>query len=240
MKNPILLFCLILIVFSADLWAETPYSKGAVLNVFASSGLKLRAMPNRSAEVLDIVRYGDQVLVLNTFDFTAEKSDRIDYVDGHWILIEYQGIAGYLFDGYLSALPFPSSEDQIVDEGYSFAYTLGEYVDQNFDFVRTLDSTYKKQAYLLSNDIRVRRIIKESTYHLYVEMPNTKISDLLNVMRSMLPSREMRHHFDRQLLYIADDEGSIFKVKTKGSDQVTLELKENGRLVISAIGMLGC
>ena len=148
MKNLLLLLSFVFSTVSINLVAETPYTNGAVLNVFAGSGLKLRAMPNTAAEVLDIVRYGDQVLVLNNFEFAEDKSDQIDYVDGHWILVEYQGIAGYLFDGYLSSLPFPSSQDQLVDEGYSFAYTLGEYVDQNFDFVRTLDSTYNKQTYL--------------------------------------------------------------------------------------------
>ncbi|NND08934.1 MAG: SH3 domain-containing protein [Saprospiraceae bacterium] len=240
MKNLLLFLSFIFCITSSYLSAETPYSNGSVLNVFASSGLKLRAMPNTSAEVLDIVRYGDQILVLNNFEFAEDKCDQIEYVDGHWILVEYQGIAGYLFDGYLSGLPFPSSQDQLVDEGYSFAYTLGEYVDQNFEFIRTLDSTHNKQAYLLANDIKVRRIIKESTYDLRIDIPNVKISDLLNVMRSMLPNRETRYQFDRQLVFIADDNGTIFKVKSKGPDHVSLELKENGHLVITAKGTTGC
>ena len=111
MKKLAIIFCLISISIRATSDTLPTYSEGTILNVYASSGMKLRAFPNKNAEVLDIVRYGDEVEVINTFAFSDDKADRIDWLDGHWILVEYDGIAGYLFDAYLSALPFPGSEE---------------------------------------------------------------------------------------------------------------------------------
>lgn len=116
------LFVLVLIsIVSVTVRGENtpPYAEGIRLNVYAGSGLKLRAFPNQNAEVLDIVRYGDQVEVINTFGFSVDKADRIDWLDGHWILVEYDGMAGYLFDAYLSVLSFPGSEEEICQDGYS-------------------------------------------------------------------------------------------------------------------------
>ncbi len=241
MKQTSILFSLLMAIYVHPIIAAPPFTEGEVVNVFAPSGLNLRAFPKIDAEVLDIVRYGDRVVVENTFDFAADKADRIDYIDGHWILVNYQGIKGYLFDGYLSSLPFPSTEDQLVDEGFSFAYTLGEYLDHHFDFVETLDSTFNTQRYLLSQGIKIRRIVKENSFRLTIEMPNTKPSEILNVMRSMFTDRAQRSQFDRSLLFIENDHGTITEIKTtEAQDQITIKINKNGTLIISADGQIGC
>ena len=62
MKNiPVLLVFILFSTLTASANNTPPYTVGVRLNVFASSGLKLRAFPSRNAEVLDIVRYGDVV-----------------------------------------------------------------------------------------------------------------------------------------------------------------------------------
>jgi hypothetical protein len=89
--------------------------------------------------------------------------------------VAYQGVTGYIFDGYLSALPFPSSLDQLLDEGYSYAYTLEAYMDQNFTFESWIDSSASTQAYWLEPGIKVRKIIGSNDWQLTIEMPDTRI-----------------------------------------------------------------
>ncbi|MBK8503385.1 MAG: SH3 domain-containing protein [Saprospiraceae bacterium] len=164
MKKIAIIFCLISNSIRATSDTLPSYSEGTILNVYASRGMKLRAFPNKNAEVLDIVRYGDEVEVINTFSFSDDKADRIDWLDGHWILVEFDGIAGYLFDAYLSALPFPGSENEICQDGYSYVYTLGEYFDRNFMQQQVLDSSTNRIVYLLDKGIRVKRLYEENVW----------------------------------------------------------------------------
>lgn len=240
MKSLFVFFFLVIISISS--FAETIpfYSEGVRLNVFASSGLKLRAFPNQNAEVLDIVRYGDQVLVLNTYDFNEEKADRIDWLDGHWILVEYEGIAGYLFDAYLSGLSFPGSEEEICQDGYSYAYTLGEYFDQHYGQKQMLDSTDEKMIYRLDSGIKIKRINEQQVYTLEIEIPEMRISEMLNLMRSMLPDRDSQIQFENSLVFIEGSDTRINEIRVNLGDSVILKKKSNGNLLVKASGTIGC
>lgn len=234
-------FLFIMSIFSVAVFAEIPpYTEGVRLNVFASSGLKLRAFPNQKAEVLDIVRFGDVVEVINTFGFEDSKQDRIDWMDGHWILVEYEGIAGYLFDAYLSALPFPGSEEEICQDGYSYAYTLGEYFDRNFEHQQLLDSTESKLVYRLDKGIKVKRIIEDQIWSIEIEIPEMRMSEILNLMRSMLPDKQTRIQFESSLVFIEGSSENIDEIRINLGDEVLLKKKPNGSLLVKASGVIGC
>jgi len=217
-----------------------PFENGAMLSVFANSGLKLRSQPNLRSEVLDVVRYGDQVLVVNTHDFSEEYSDRIDWIDGHWILVDYQGIVGYLFDGYLSHLSFPSSQEQLCEDGYSFAYTIGNYFETKFPVTNTLDSSDHQTTYVLDGGIRVRKATESGLWTLDLEIPDAKISDILNLMRSMLPDAASRNYFDKNLIYLEGADGKIREVKSNFGNPVTIKKKSNNHILVKASGNTGC
>ncbi len=220
--------------------ATSPWCEGQVLNVFATSGLKLRAFPNLQSEVMDIVPFGDQVTVLNTFEFSDEKSDRIDWIDGHWILVEYDGMAGYLFDGYLSDLPFPSTEGEICNDGYSYAYTLSEFISSNYELTEYLDSNQHRQSLLYENGIKLKKWEMDDYQKIEIEMPYIKINEVLNLMRTMTPNRAARSQFEKSLLFIEDFDGHINQIKINLGDPVILENKENGNLLVKASGYAGC
>ncbi|MDH3651689.1 MAG: SH3 domain-containing protein, partial [Saprospiraceae bacterium] len=215
------LFSIVLcFIFPGKVQTSNPWTEGQYLNVYANSGLKLRTEPNRHAEVLDIVRYGDQVKLLNSFSFNEEMSDRIDWIDGHWVLVEYDGLAGYLFDGYLSALPFPDHEDQLCTDGYSYAYTLGQYMDQHYRVERILDSSDHKLTYLLINGGKVKRSIIEDHWSIEIQVSDIKINEVLNLMRSMIPDKASRTQFERSLLFIENDMGQIEQIKINVGEPV--------------------
>ena len=239
MKKIVLLLSLIQLIIS--LKAENiPWESGQELNVFAPSGLKLRAAPGTDAEILDIVHYGDVVTVINSFEFSDDKKDRIDWIDGHWILVDFQGIAGYLFDGFLSNLNFPGSEAELKNDGYSFAYALGEYFDRNFTFHRMLDSTANHQIYLLDQGIKVKRVHADTSWNIWIELPEHKISDVLNVMRGMIEYRQERTQFEKSLIYIEGMDGQVKKVKANLDNPVIIEKKQNGNILVKASGLSSC
>jgi hypothetical protein len=240
MKKLAIIFCLISISIRATSDTLPTYCEGTILNVYASSGMKLRAFPNKNAEVLDIVRYGDKVEVINTFAFSADKTDRIDWLDGHWILVEYDGIAGYLFDAYLSALPFPGSEEEICQDGYSYAYTLGTYFDRNFSKQQVLDSSTNKIVYLLDKGIKVKRMQAQDVWTIEIEIPQIGIHEILNLMRSMLPDKSSQIQFENALIFIEGPDAKINEIKVNIGDSVTLKKKANGHLLVKASGASGC
>ena len=235
-----ILFALAVILIIPCTLANTPWAEGQVLNVFASSGLKLRALPNLSSEVLDIVRFGDRVTVLNSFDFCEDKADRIEWIDGHWIFVEFEGLAGYLFDGYLSDLPFPGSEEEICSDGYSYAFTLAEFIERNFDMQHVLDSSVARQVIQYEKGIKLTKRLREDTHTIEIEMPDTKISEILNVMRTMTASKTARSQFDNSLLFLEGKDGNISKIKINLGDPVTLSIKDNDNLLVKASGYAGC
>ncbi len=239
MKNLIVLFVLSLLLPN-QMDAHSPWSKGSKLNVFATSGLKLRAFPSLQAEVLDVVRYGDQVTVLNTFDFSEQYAERIDWIDGHWIFVEFEGLAGYLFDGYLSDLDFPGSENELCSDGYSYAYTLSAYLEQNYLLQHRLDSSLHKDIRLLDYGIKIKRIFRDTSEVMEIEMPGFKINEVLNLMRSMVPDRQGRVLFEKSLLFQEGISGEIEKITVNFDNPVTLQKKQNGNLLVKASGISGC
>jgi hypothetical protein len=240
MKKLVIIFCLISLSIRATSDTLPSYHEDTILNVYASSGMKLRAFPNKNAEVLDIVRYGDEVVVINTFAFSDDKADRIDWLDGHWILVEYDGIAGYLFDAYLSALPFPGSLEEICQDGYSYDYTLGAYFDRNFAQHQILDSSANKKVYLLDKGIKVKRIFEEHVWTIEIEIPQMGINEILNLMRSMLPDKSSQVQFENALIFIEGPDSKINEIKVNMGDSVTLKRKANGHLLVKASGVIGC
>ena len=238
MKNIWLVLLVILTIPLAS--AHSPWSEGQVLNVFASSGLKLRALPNRQSEVLDIVKFGDQVIVLNTFDFCEDRADRIEWMDGHWIYVEFDGLEGYLFDGYLSDLPFPGTEAEICSDGYSYAFTLAEFIERNFEKQQVLDSSTARLVTQYEKGIKLTKRLREDAYTIEIEMADTKISEVLNLMRTMIPSKVARSQFENSLLFLEGKNRRISKIKVNLGDPVTLSTKDNGNLLVKASGYAGC
>lgn len=239
-SNIVFIISILISSFNLSFATVPSYVEGQTLNVFAPSGLKLRAFPNRAAEVVEIVEFGDQVKVLNTFDFIPEKAERIDWIDGHWIFVEFGGASGYLFDGYLSSMPFPSDRDEMISDGYSYAYTLGQYMEQHYEITHLLDSSETSLSYILEDGSTVNQKIDSDYWIIEIETPSYKIHEVLNLMRSMVPDRKSRSAFERSLLFIEDDKGRIGEIKVKLGDEAILRRMKNGNILIKASGYVGC
>lgn len=236
-----IVFVIALCVFSYSTFANNPgYPAGTFLNVFAQSGLKLRSQPSLHADVLDIVDYGEKVEVIDNFDFCEDHADRIEWLDGHWIMVDYHGTAGYLFNAFLSTLPFPSDTDQVYQDGFSFAYVLNQYFDGHFALHRMLDSSGHQKVYILEDGIKIKNKTLDSHWSTELEIPKYQIPEIINLMRSMLPNRQNLIAFDRSLIFIEGDDGFVEEVRTSWDDRVSIKKKKNGNILVKASGYSGC
>lgn len=155
----------ILLFVSANCFGIENYKVGDSLTVFITSGLKLREKPSSKSEVLTTIPIGKKVLIKKQLLREYQHQDSfatIRLIKGHWVKVSFEGKTGYVFDGYLSSLPYPVIFEQdfyrknnyTAESGYLFTHfkKMGnvfdttlipkEYGDNYFPYNST--STYNK------------------------------------------------------------------------------------------------
>ena len=205
-----------------------------VMTVFAPSGLSLRSEPSKSSEIIDIVPFGEDVIVMP--GQLTNKQDRIDWIDGAWIFVEYDGIMGYIFDGYLSSFPKPAKTQDLTDRSHDYLKTLNQYFDQHFTLKSVIDSSFTTFKYTLSNDIKITRKNHDTYWAYEIEIPDKKIHEILNLIRSLNSDRKGRSIFEQSLLFIPDQTGRITEIKANMDSLLTIQEKKNGHVIIEASG----
>lgn len=99
------------------------------LTVHARKGLNLRSNPSFDGEKKTTIPYGTKVKVMHILDTTFSISG----LDGTWCKVAYGDTSGYVFDAYLSSLPFVSSEER-YPYMKDYLYKAFEPIEGNEDF----------------------------------------------------------------------------------------------------------
>jgi hypothetical protein len=103
------------------------YQSGDTLYVWAESGLNLRSQPQSSSDILQTIPFGEAVVALQGKNFYDRRNnstvifDRSQFkktndqftgvrIEGIWVKVQFQGIEGFVFDGYLSSYPHPNRD----------------------------------------------------------------------------------------------------------------------------------
>lgn len=87
--------------------------------VMVPAGLKMRKQPDPKSEQVGMIPYGKRIKILNRTRTTYS----VEGITGHWVMVEYNRVKGYVFDGFLSRLAAPEGD------GYC---DLGEYLEPLF------------------------------------------------------------------------------------------------------------
>ena len=246
MKRLIIIPALILVFICQGISATNPshfvnYLQGETLNVFATSGLKLRTAANLKSDVVTVIPYGEAVTVLNHFDLATAKQQRIDWIDGLWIYVGYGNFEGYVFDGYLSRLPIPDDASQFCDDCYELVNPLNNYLDAHFRVQSILGASPEAEPtftyeYLLEESLIVKRKSGETWWGIELEMLNYRMPEALNLLRSMLLSDVDKDDFEDSLLFKEDREGRVNEIQVKLYDQpISIKMNERGNVLIKAI-----
>lgn len=113
---------LLLICFTLPASGISSYTKEDTLYVWAEGSLVIRDTSNANGHKISSVPYGKSVQVLESklFDFYQDSiqisqawSDQDGqhynavYLRGFWVKVSFNGLIGYVFDGYLSHFPAP-------------------------------------------------------------------------------------------------------------------------------------
>ncbi len=160
-------------------------------------------------------------------------------MSGHRIKIKYQGLEGYVFDGFTSDLPVPMLEFELTQDDLDLTYPLLAWAEYHFDPIGTADTIQNEHLYRLiqhlEDGILLRR--EDSDYHFKASIiiPETKISEAYNFLRSMLLTKYERKSFNANSVFVSNSIGEIDKIKVNLESPVEIKQLADKSVKISVI-----
>ena len=234
-KNLSLSLVAFALLFSNVMFAND-FVEGQTLSIVAPSGLSLRDAPNKLGKILDVIDFGEEVTVINSSEVVC-KSEKIDWVTGEWILVEYQGQRGFMFDGYLTSLPLPEYEFEIAYNDMDIIHSLESWVNYHYDMSLRPDTiveneeTYKTVHYFDNN----QKLIKTDElgyFRMDVYLSDVRIMDAYHLLLNMLPSKAEMTTFQNKSVFIEDVDGNLETIKINLDNQVVLQKTRSGQIRI--------
>ncbi len=195
-----------------------------IQKVYAFSGLKLRQSPHMNAKVIKIIPFGENVLVKER----TEIINTVEWLKGTWIKVQYNGREGYILDSFVSALPMPSNDYELTQRDADISYPLISWVEKNFKITASSDTIEDRNYYKIIQYFEDSIVLcrKESThaFEATVEIPNIRISEAYNLVKSMFLTKIERELFEENATFIANKNNEIDKIRI-GID-APIEIKE--------------
>ncbi len=216
-----LLALTVLLISSSTALEAIPenYIEGAVLRVNAKSGLKLREEPSLNARVFTTMDFGEEVTVLNTLGF--QRTQTIELVQGNWVYVEYRGFKGFAFDGFLTDLPLPTSNFDLLE-------LIELTADVVTDSVAIGDHGQEKTVKIYENGIEVNNIDGEGGVFIEVVLPDTRLSEAYVLCMNTIPDFE---EMMKTMRVKRDDERNIVAYKSQ-YDYKEVQIKAVGGKVV--------
>ena len=78
---------------------------------------------------IKIITLGEQVTILEQSD--SLQTQTMDWVKGHWVLVDHMGDKGYIFDGFLSGLRVPTYDWEKCQLDLDMIYPLEQWAEVN-------------------------------------------------------------------------------------------------------------
>jgi hypothetical protein len=170
------------------------YLTGDTLYVWADGGLIIRDSANLKSDRIGQIQYGESVVVQQRkyYRYDEEELTIINKnqdekgnkflpvkIQGTWVKIKYKDIVGFVFDGYLSAMPAPT----LSDHGY---LNLDGYLEKHFTALSKTERsegnyTFTNQTF--SEGISIQTISSQTGYSRYV-LPPFSLEELLLILKN--------------------------------------------------------
>jgi len=238
MKN---LICILIISLTAMGLSATTTPEPITKNVVAFSGLKLRIAPGLEQQVISVIPYGEKVELIEETDITLS----VEWLEGKWIKVNYEGDEGYIFDGFLTDLPIPYYDFELSQNDLQLSYPLLAWTEYHFDQVTNPDTLTKNN---LTTTIQYmeggKTLLREESsayFNSSLTIENGEISDAYNLLKSMLLTKSEREKFEKNSIFISDSEGKIYRIKINVLSPLNIKKEKNGDVTISAISFhTGC
>ncbi len=207
------LIVLALTIMTSTLWANNPQS---FLNVSAASGLNMRTVPGGQGQVIKTIPFGEQVMLVNDENELGYE-ERVDWIDGRWILIEHDGEIGYVFNGFLTDLPIPEEVDEFSCEDIDISYPLESWMKNNFTSQAAPDTIFGSTTIGVVQQFAEGHVFKEKDkqfqFEVLAELQDTEVMEVYQILLNMLSSKPEKVSFLNQSTFVEDEFGRIRKVK---------------------------
>ncbi len=232
MKNlMIILLCtLFSITLSANHIGEQP-----IHNVVAKSGLTMRMLPGTEHAAIKIIPFGEQVLIIES----SENPDRIDWIDGNWVLVAHDGDTGYVFDGFLSELAIPFYDFEVSQFGLDLIYPLESYAEYRLVAEGQPDTIHRgevvKVIHRFEGGEKLVRSDNEDYYKVQLYLNDIRVMDAYHLVQNMLREKKDIKTFQNQSVFIQNKQGEIDHVRVKLDHPVYIKKLKNGQVRISIL-----
>jgi len=240
------LIIFILLISSSLSYGSNPLTEGQEVSVVANSGLSLRAAPSVFSEVLEVIPFGESVIILEDKELSERNTERIEWVDGKWSLVSFEGIEGYVFDGFLSPLAVPLKEFELVDESFDFSYAIRSWMDYHFTEVKAADTIISESDFariIHYYDDNQRMIEKDQSNYYSVELTldNVRIMDVYHLLLGMVPDKTNRQYVQKQSLFIENADQELSEVKLQLDSPVKITKLKDGKIRLKSYAIYtGC
>ena len=238
MKILICALAVVLLFPASPIHGQT-YTEGDTLFVVAQSGLRLRTSPNTEAGTIRILEYGDPVVVSNTYGFDEAYHEKSNWLDGQWIQVTAHRVTGYLFDAYLTALAPVSHEDELCSEPMRFSAPVQTYLAHHYpvkwdehggEHREDIDQCITYYA----PHIALTVTSGQGWYKTDVEFDGYRLSEVVNLLRSMLIGNDMLKLFDDSLTFYTDSQGMTSRIRGGLDDyRISIEKRGDSLIVVS-------
>jgi len=205
------------------------------LNVFATSGLSLRATANSTGQMLTVIPFGESITSIETLG----KNETIEWMNGEWVKVRYLHHEGYVFTGFTSMLPPPIMDFELTQEDLDLTYPLLAWAEYHFDEIRNSDTIEHDQQYSitqhLENGITIER--ENSDYHFktVAHFKHNKIGEIYNLLKSMLMTKQEIVAFVNNSIFIEDIHGELSEIKITIDSPVHIKKQTDGSIKASVI-----
>ncbi|MEE9440202.1 MAG: SH3 domain-containing protein [Saprospiraceae bacterium] len=227
---------LLMFTFYFQMWGnnEPQFLEGTQVYVVAQSGLTLRAKPNIRARSLGVIDFGSQLIVLDQVD--SLKTLKINWVDGQWIKVDYEGLVGYMFDGYLSDLPLPEYDFERCQMDLDLIYPLESWAEHNLGLDTTTyfetRKTARTTAYFETGD-KLIKAQSDDIYKIDLYLTDTRIMDVYHLLQSMVEGKKLSKTFTDSSTFIENKEGQLSTIKITLDNPVKIRLTKNGDIKVT-------
>ena len=226
----------LMVIFYFQMWASKGpgFVEGTQLYVVANSGLTIRTAPNINAESLGVVEFGSSVEVLNQPD-SMVHFERLNWVEGNWIYVDYDGVTGYMFDGYLSDLPLPIYDFERCQLDLDLIYPLESWADVNLGEgeSETIEAgALKKITSRYLGGEKLVRSQKNDDYKLELYLNEIRLMDAYHLLQTMIDSKVRLETFKDESTFIEDRDGELYKVKVNLDNPIVIRKLKSGDIKI--------
>jgi len=226
----LLFFCSMII----SLAKGTNIEQGTILNVSAESGLKMRTTPGLNGKLVQVIPFGESVTVINV---DVSSNEQIEWVAGNWIEVEYDGLSGYVFDGFLNQLETPRYSFEHTVDDMDLIYPLMAWAEYHYEDISAPDTIYEGTVTKLIQPMTKGTILKKYDdpylFKIDVELENIRIMDAYQLLHSMLSEKYEKVTYKNNSIFINDNYGEVERIRVNIDNPVEIKKLKNGKVRIT-------